>query len=518
MKGLFQTASSRKDNIALAVIVGLAVLKLVIHLLTSSSYGYFRDEFYYIAASKHLAFGYVDFPPFIALLTAFVRLTLGDSLLALHLFPALAGTGVIVLTGLMARQLGADNFGQVLAALAVLVTPQYLGMNALLTMDSFDVLAWAAALYVLILILKYDRPKLWLVFGLVMGIGLTIKVTPLYFGLALVIGLALTPYRKYFRSPYLYLGGLIALAFLLPYVIWNAANGWPTIEFWQNYGNKVFQASPLEFVVQQVLIMHPISLPLWFSGLVYLFTEKGKQYRLFGWMYLVLFLLFMIQHAKNYFLAPFYPVLFASGTIAMQQFASSRNWRWLGWLRANYVPFLVLGGILLAPLTIPMLPLNALVAYVRALGGTNVKSENSDTGVLPQNFADRFGWEELAATMSDVYRSLPAQDRAKACIFATNYGEAGALQFYGFKYDLPPIVSGHNNYYLWGPGNCTGEVLLYLGDADVADLQQGFADVQQMAATKCQYCMPYENDLPIFLCRGIKMPIEQVWPQTKFFQ
>ena len=518
MKGLFQTASSRNDNLALAVIVGLAVLKPVIHLLTSSSYGYFRDEFYYIAASKHLAFGYVDFPPFIALLTAFVRLTLGDSLLALHLFPALAGTGVIVLTGLMARQLGADSFGQVLAALAVLVTPQYLGMNALLTMDSFDLLAWAAALYVLILILKYDRPKLWLVFGLVMGIGLTIKVTPLYFGLALVIGLALTPYRKYFRSPYLYLGGLIALAFLLPYLIWNVANDWPTIEFWQNYGNKVFQASPLEFLVQQVLIMHPISLPLWFSGLVYLFTEKGKQYRLFGWMYLVLFLLFMIQHAKNYFLAPFYPVLFASGTTAMQQFASSRGWHWLGWLRANYVPFLVLGGILLAPLTIPMLPLNAQVAYVRAFGGTNVKSENSDTGVLPQNFADRFGWEELAATMSDVYRSLPAQDRAKACIFATNYGEAGALQFYGFKYHLPQIVSGHNNYFLWGPGNCTGEVLLYLGDADVADLQQGFADVQQMAATKCQYCMPYENDLPIFLCRGIKMPIEQVWPQTKFFQ
>ena len=518
MKGLFQTASNRKDNLALAVIVGLAVLKLVIHLLTSSRYGYFRDEFYYIAASKHLAFGYVDFPPFIALLTAFVRLTLGDSLLALHFFPALAGAGVLLLTGLMAREFGADSFGQVLAALTVLVTPQYLGMNALLTMDSFDLLVWAAALYVLTLILKYDRPKLWLLFGLVMGIGLTIKVTPLYFGLALVIGLALTPYRKYFRSSYLYPGGLIALTFLLPYLIWNAVNDWPTIEFWQNYGNKVFQASPLEFLLQQVLIMHPISLPLWLSGLVYLFKEMGKQYRLFGWMYLVLFLLFMLQHAKNYFLAPFYPVLFACGTIAMQQFANWRGWRWLGWLRANYVPFLVVGGILLAPLTIPILPLNILVRFVQALGGTNVKSENSDTGVLPQNFADRFGWEELAATLSDVYRSLPAQDRAQACIFTTNYGEAGALQFYSFKYDLPPIVSGHNNYYLWGPGDCTGEVLLYLGDADIADLQQGFADVQQVAVTKCQYCMPYENDLPVFLCRGIKMSIEQVWPQTKFFQ
>src|SRR6266542_11063 len=192
MKQSSRALFSLNENPGLAIIVGLAVFKLVIHVLTSSNYGYFRDEFYYIAASRHLAFGYVDFPPFIALLTAFVRLTLGDSLLALHFFPALSGSAVILLTGLMARQLGADSFGQVLAALAALVAPQYLGVNALLTMDSFDVLVWAAALYVLILILKYDRPKLWLLFGLVMGIGLTIKVTPLYFGLAVVVGLALT--------------------------------------------------------------------------------------------------------------------------------------------------------------------------------------------------------------------------------------------------------------------------------------------------------------------------------------
>jgi 4-amino-4-deoxy-L-arabinose transferase-like glycosyltransferase len=503
---------------ALAIIVGLAVLKLVIHLLTSSTYGYFRDEFYYIAASKHLSFGYVDFPPFIALLTAFVRVTLGDSLLALHFFPALAGAGVILLTGMMARQLGADPFGQVLAALAALIAPQYLGTNALLTMDSFDLLAWAAALYVLILILKYDRPKLWLVFGLVIGIGLTIKVTPIYFGLALVIGLVLTPYRRYFRNPYLYLGGLIALAFLAPYALWNAASGWPTIEFWRNYGNKVFQASPLVFLLQQAAIMHPFNLPLWLSGLVFLFTQKGKPYRLFGWMYLVLLFIFMLQNAKNYFLAPFYPVLFAAGTIAMQQFAGSRGWHWLGWLRANYILVLVIGGILLAPLTIPLLPVDTEVAFVRALGGTNVKTESAETGVLPQNFADRFGWEELAATMSAVYRSLPAKDQVKACILTSNYGEAGALQFYSSKYDLPPVISGHNSYYLWGPGSCTGDVLLYLGQAKVDDLEQVFADARQVAVTQCQYCMPFENDLPIFLCRGIKVSLDQAWPQTKFFQ
>ena len=173
---------------------------------------------------------------------------------------------------------------------------------------------------------------------------------------------------------------------------------------------------------------------------------------------------------------------------------------------------------LLAPLPASMLPLDAHVAYMRVMGGTAQKTEKFDTGIFPQNFADRFGWEELAATMSDVYHALPPEDQAKACIFTSNYGEAGALQFYSSKYDLPPVISGHNNYYFWGPGSCTGEVVIYLGRTNIDDLKQGFTDVQQVAVNKCQYCMPYENDLPIFLCRGIKAPIEQAWPTTKYFQ
>ncbi|MGE5775989.1 MAG: ArnT family glycosyltransferase, partial [Chloroflexota bacterium] len=229
-----------RKNEATPILLILASLKFAIHLLTSQQYGYFRDEFYYIAASKHLAFGYVDFPPFIALLTRLVRETLGESLLALHLFPALAGAALVFLTGLMARQLGANRFGQALAALATFVAPQFLGVNSILSMDSFDILFWGMAIYILILIFKYDRPKAWIWFGLIAGIGLTNKVSLLYFSLAMVIGLALTSQRKYFRSIWLYLGGAIAIAFLLPYVVWNATHGWLTAEFFAAYGNKVY--------------------------------------------------------------------------------------------------------------------------------------------------------------------------------------------------------------------------------------------------------------------------------------
>ncbi len=504
----------RNDQSTL-VLLALATLKFLIHLLSSGQYGYFRDEFYYIAASKRLAFGYVDFPPFIALLTRLVRGTLGESLLALHLFPALAGAILVFLTGLMARQLGARRFGQALAALATLIAPAFLGANSLLTVDSFDILFWGLAIYVLILILKYDDPKTWLWFGLVVGIGLTNKVSLLYFSLAMVIGLALTPHRKYFRSVWLYLGGAIALMFLLPYVIWNAANDWPTIEFFAAYGNKVYQASPLEFILQQILIMHPFTLPLWVMGIIYLFSKKGEQYRPLGWIYVLLLFIFMLQHAKNYFLAPMYPVLFAAGAVSFEQIveASQRFW-----LKSAYVSLLIIGGILVAPGAIPVLPLGAHVAYMRMLSGSNVKSEKFETGIFPQHFADRFGWEEMAATMADVYHSLPPEDQASACIFTGNYGEAGALEFYGPRYGLPHVISGHNNYFIWGPDHCSGETVILIGAGNLEDLSQVFSDVKQVSQTHCDYCMPYENNLPIYVAHGLISPLEQLWPGVKAFQ
>ncbi|HLO28024.1 MAG TPA: glycosyltransferase family 39 protein [Anaerolineales bacterium] len=496
-------------------LLALAAIKLLVHLLTSQRYGYFRDEFYYIAASKRLAFGYVDFPPFIAVLTRLVRVTLGESLLALHLLPALAGAVLVFLTGLMARQLGANRFGQTLAALTALIAPQFLGVNSLLTVDAFDVLFWGLAIYVLILILKYEDPKVWLWFGLVVGLGLTNKISLLYFSLALVIGLVLTPQRKYFRSLWLYLGGAIALAFLVPYLIWNAANGWPTVQFFAAYGNKVYQASPIEFILQQILIMHPFTFPLWLMGLIYFFSKKGTAYRPLGWMYIVLLLIFMLQHAKNYFLAPIYPVLFAAGAVLFEQLVQAGR---RSWLKAAFVSLLVIGGILVAPLAIPILPLRAHLAYTRITSGTDTQSEIYETGVFPQHFADRFGWEEMAVTVADVYHSLPPEDQANACIFAGNYGEAGALEFYGPRYGLPHVISGHNNYYLWGPDDCTGETVITIGAGNLEDLKQAFSDVRQVDQTHCDYCMPYENNLPIYVARGLKSPLEQLWPGVKVFQ
>ena len=497
-----------------AILIYLALVKLLLHWLTSGGYGYFRDEFYYIAASQRLDWGYLEFPPMIAFITAFTRWLLGESLFALHFFPALAGALIVLLAGLMARELGGGRFAQGLAALAVIIAPIYLGMNSILTMDSFDQLWWALAAYIVLRILKRDDPKLWLWFGLVAGLGLMTKITVLYFGAALVIGLVLTPARKYLASKWLWLGGLIAFAFLLPYIGWEIAHGWPTLEFWKVYASgKTYPVTPVEFLLQQIVIMHPLTLPLWLVGLgYYLFSKDGKAYRPLGIAYVVLFVALMITQAKNYFLAPAYPMLLASGALVIERFASRPRWNWL---KLSYVSLVIIAGILTAPLALPVLPVETFIRYSNLFGSAaDVKTERLETAQLPQGFADRFGWENLAATVARVYQSLPPEEQAKACIFGGNYGEAGAINFFGRAYGLPQAISGHNNHYLWGPGNCTGEVMIIVG-VPQSDLASVFNTVTVADTARCKYCMPYESNLPVLIGRGLRMPLKELWPQVR---
>src|ERR687894_1688002 len=371
----------------------LALVKLLVHLLTAGNYGYFRDELYYIAASERLALGYVDFPSFVALATALARATLGDSLLALHLLPALAGAAVVVLAGLMARELGGGRFAQGLAALAVLVAPNFLVFGTFLSMAAFDQLFQVSAAYVLLVILNRDRALLWLVFGLLGGLGLLTKVTPLFFGFAVLVALLLSPARRHLLTPWPWLGGAVAFAFLAPYLLWNAANGWPTIEFWREYGGKVDAASPLEFLVEQVVTMQPPTLPLWLAGLgFYLFAAAGHRYRTLGWVYVVLFALFVAMNSRFYFLAPAYPALFAAGGVAAERFFANRG-RWRRLLPA-YAAVLAISGAVVAPVTVlPALPVETLPRVTGAAGGdAGIEGETREVAELPQTFADRFGW------------------------------------------------------------------------------------------------------------------------------
>jgi len=499
----------------LFILIVLALLKLAIHFLANGGYGYFRDELYYIACGEQLDFGYVDHPPFIALVTKISRFVLGDSLFSLRLFPAIAGALVVFLTGLIVRELNGKKFAQSLACVSVIISPVILGIGNYMSMNVFDHLFWTLSALLLVRILKTENTKLWLVLGLVLGVGLQNKHSIFFFGFGLLVGLALTSARKHLFTLELWLGVTVAFIIFLPHLIWQFVHGFPSVEFIRNASlYKNLSLSPREFLSDQLIEMHVFLSPILLLGLVlFLFLKPAKPYRVFGWMYIAIFGLFILTSAKTYYIAPIYPLMFAGGAVAFEILIG--KWK-LSWLKPATLAFLCGGGLLSAPIALPVLPVQTFTKYAERLGLSTPRAENHEMGQLPQHFADMFGWEELARSVSDVYLGLSPGDQAKCGIFAQNYGEAGAIDFFGPEYGLPKAIAGHNNYWLWGPGHYTGEVMIVIG-GNRTDHEKVFESVEQAGLFQHNYVMPYENNLPLFVCRGLRAPIEELWPQLKHY-
>jgi hypothetical protein len=447
-----------------AIVAYIAAVKLLLLFLAAGRYGYFRDELYYLACADHLDWGYVDQPPMIALVTWLATHVLGDSLFALRLLPALAGAGKILIAGAIARELGGDRFAQGLTAFTVLAAPIYLGLDNLLTMNAFEGLFWMGCAYVLILIIQRRDAKLWIRFGVLAGLGLENKYSIAVFGIGIVVGLLLTPERKYFASKWLWIGAAVTLLIFLPNLLWNVQHHWPFFELMHNIraSGRDIQLSPVEFILQQILIVNPAAFPIWAAGLLFLFfSPKGRRFMALGWTYLVALLIFILLKGKIYYLAPAYPMLFAAGSVAVE---NTTRGRWSLWTRSAIVLAVAGVGAALGPVMLPVLPIDTYLRYQSHLPFPLPTTEKSHLGAaLPQWYADQFGWQEMTATVARVYHSLPERERADTVIFAGNYGEAAAIDFFGPRYGLPKAVSGHQNYFFWGPRNYTRGTAIVLG-------------------------------------------------------
>lgn len=502
-----------------AVPLAFAGLTLLLHLISNLifRYGYFRDEFYYLVCGDHLAFGYVDHPPLIAVIARVTRTLLGNSIVAIRLPSALASAGLVLLTGLMARELGGRRFAQALACLSAVIAPVYLIGGNMLSTIPFDQLWWTLCAFFAVRLVVTDDPRYWLAIGATVGIGFETKHNMVFLACGIVAGVLLTNNRRYLRSRWLWIGAALAAVIALPNILWEVANGWPTLEFVRNAsGSKNAHVSPVAFIANQILVLHPLTLPIWLTGLIICF--RTPRYRLLGCLYLVPMLILMAtQSARADYLAPAYPVLLAVGAVTIAR--AAERWRWRGARSAILAP-LALTGLLLMPIGLPILSparMEALTARLTGAGVNDPSKEQGKTAQLPQYFADQFGWQELTAAVARVYDALPPADRAKAVIFTDNYGEAGALTFFGNPYHLPPIISGHNNYYLWGPGKASGDVVIVVGYKDPASIAQSFATVEPAGTTHCIYCMDYENNVAIFVARGPTKPITDIWPTVKHY-
>ena len=340
----------------------------------------------------------------------------------------------------------------------------------------------------------------------------------LFFGFAFVAGLVLSPQRKMLLSPWLWAGGAVAFLLALPNLIWEYRHGWATLVLLANIAksNKNLVLGPWPYLWSNIEALGRYSLLVWLPGLLWcLAAPAGRRFRALGWSWVVAYITFLALKGKDYYLTPMYAMLFAAGAVAFEAWTARRGTA-LRIVPRVALPALVLaGGMIGWPFGMPVMPVETFIAYEEALGAVPKKTENVALSKLSQQYSDMFGWPEMTATVARVYNSLPAEERPKCGILTRNYGEAGAIDYFGRAYGLPGAISGHQNYWLWGPGPDTGECLIVVGYTR-AQLEQWFGSVTQAAETYHPYAISFENHRPIWLCRQPKFrTLPDVWPQFK---
>ncbi|MDQ6676084.1 MAG: glycosyltransferase family 39 protein [Acidobacteriota bacterium] len=490
-----------------AGVLALCAIAVGIHVATAPRYGYFRDELYILDCGRRLDWGYVDHAPLVGLIARVTSATLGTSLLALRFVTGLSAAAKVLVTALIARELGAGRYGSVLAALSILVVPVYWVVDNQFSLNTYEPLFWMGCVLMILASLRTGRAALLLWAGVFAGLGLENKHSTAFFLVALALGLMFGPNRRMFRHFGIYAAGVIALALFLPNLIWQVSHGWPTLEFLNNVNrsHKNVELSPLQFLWAQVMMLGPVNALVWIPGL-YLLILSSRRF--LAYTYLIFLSLLMILHAKDYYLAPAYPMLFAAGAVFWE-----RRQRWL---RIAVPVLLILAIMPVLPLVLPILPPEQIAPYMAKLGFTPGKTEVSHSGPLPQYFGDQFGWPEMVSKIAGVYNSLPARERANTAIYAGNYGEASAVDFFGPKFGLPQAISAHNTFYLWGPRDYQGETLILL-QSDRAGAEKYCRTVSDGPEVGHPLAMSEEH-FRILVCHGLKQPLPELWPALKHWR
>jgi len=491
----------------------LALACLALHALANGHYGFFRDELYFIVCGDHPAWGYVDQPPVVPLLASWSHAIFGDFLRGFRLLPALALTAAIAMTAEFVRALGGGRFAQWLAGLCALFAPLLLLEGVLFFTDMFQPLAWLALIWIAVRVEQTGDERWWVAFGAVAGFALETKYLIAFFLVALALGLLATPLRKSLLRPWVYLGAALAVVIALPNLLWQQAHHWPFFELGAAGANgKNLPMSPLEYFAQQFLEVGPLAMIVALCGLwAGIVRPRFAVARAAALAWAILFVVFVRFHGKPYYLISIYPALFAFGAVRIEQWFANKM------ARGAALAGVVILGALAAPMTLPVLPVDMFIRYEQTIGFTPSVGERGETGILPQYYADMFGWPEMAKKIAQVYWSLPPAERARAAFYGNNYGEAAAIDVFGAPLGLPPAISGHNNYYLWGPRGHDGSVLIIIGGS--TEHYAGLFRAWHVAGRiDTPYAMPYETDKPIYVLEGMKIPLQEYWPQVKHYE
>ena len=495
----------------------LAALALLVHLVVNNGfhYGASSDELYFIVCGEHPAMGYVDQPPLVPLIAGLSHALFGTALLPLRLIPALAMSATVALTAEFTRALGGGRFSQWLSGLTVLVGGGFLVDGLELVTDMMQPLTWLGCAWCLLRFVQTRNERWWLAFGAVAGISLLSKYLMLFFLVGIAVGVVTTPLRRSLLSGWLYFGAAIALAIASPSFVWQATHGWPFLELGQSAMNgKNLALTPLEFFGQQILFVGPAAAPVWIAGLWRFSVKPGlSELRIFPVAYVTMASIFLVLHGKAYYIEPIYPVLLAGGAVATEN--------WLAWWPLQGLALATVAGVgaFGAPLALPVLPPEKYASYAALLGAPagQTATERYRPGVLPTHLAGMLGWREMAAKVSAVYNSLPSDERAHAVFYGRDYGEAAALDVYGPAMNGPPVVAGHNNYYIWGPRGFDGSTVIVL-DGDVRPLMQNYRNIKVVGHIDSPFAQTWEAHLPIYVLREPRIPLKILWPKLKWYE
>lgn len=482
------------------LIAALVVFKLVLHFLSNTNYELHRDAFLYLALGDHLDFGYISVPPLTALVARMITGLFGDSVFAIRLFPALVGAASVAVIGLLVRELGGRARAILLAGLAFILSPAFLRSNTLFQPVSFNQFAWLLSGYFIVKLLKTREPKFWLHLGILWGIAFLNKYAIAFFVLSFLISLLLTRDRSLLHSRQFVVGALIGLALILPNLIWQYTHNWPVVEHMMELQRtQLVNVQPGDFLLMQ-FIMNLHAVPLWLFGLIFLlFLQKGRQFQVLGFTFITVLLLLLLLSGKPYYTLGVYPILFAAGGVAMEKYAENR----LRFLRPALLALMALIALPVVPYSLPILPLDKMTTYAEASKKFGLEAvlrwEDGRIHALPQDYADMVGWQELADIVIRTYSGLSEEEKAGSAIYASNYGQAGAIKYFGKKYGLPEPVCFNATFLLWAPDSVNFTTLIYI-DSDLdEDIASYFGDIRQVGRLSNVHAR--ESGRSVFLCK-----------------
>ncbi len=491
-----------------------ALVKLLIHiwdnlLQAHLGWGYFTDEFYYILCGERLDWGYVDHGPIVALQARLAVLLFGKSLVGIRMLASIAGALKMLLTGILAWQLGAGRRGQWMALAAVLLSAQFLSLDSFLTMNAFEPVFWMTVLVAMLQIIKTGENRWWVLLGTAAGIGCENKPSMVFFLVALLMGLLTTRARSVLRSR----GFLLALALTVvlasPYLVWQMNHDWATYHFLHN--ETVSRRSSIKmFLPLQALELGFVGVPMVAAGLFWLLKAKSAaSFRFLGWTYLFFLFIMMALRSKNYYLTPVYPLLFAAGGVAFERYMAAHKKSWLVPVcLAQMFAFEILCLPLVLPAVTPDQWLH--IAALKNLGRPGHKGSH-----FTQFYALRFGWQELTDDVTRVYDSLPPAEKSQAGIICVDWNTASAIDFLSEGRGLPFAISGHNNFFLWGPHGETGEVMIVVTRQTKDELLNEYDRVEKVGSMHDPYALDWHTN--IFLCHGRKRPFSEDWQSLKHY-